>query len=63
MDKAKTMKEERKDWTRIYHKMLKRLEVMIDMQKQVKDLMKITVEANMIITEMEDTILKASTNN
>ena len=36
---------------------------MIDMQRQVKDMMKIAVEANTTITEMEDTILKASTNN
>ena len=43
--------------------MLKRLEAMIDMQRQVKDMMKIAAEASMTITEMEDTILKASTNN
>ena len=43
--------------------MLKGLEVMIDMQKQVKNMMKIVAETNMTITEIEDTILKASTNN
>ena len=48
---------------KIYHKTLKRLEVMIDMQRQVKDMMKIVTETNMTITEMEDTILKASINN
>ena len=63
MNKAKMMKEERNDWTKIYHKMLKGLEVMIDMQKQVKNMMKIVAETNMTITEIEDTILKASTNN
>ena len=57
------MKEERNDWTKMYHKILKGLEVMIDVQKQVKDIMKIAAETNMIITEIEDTILKASTNN
>ena len=57
------MKEERKDWTQIYHKTLKGLEAIIDMQRQVKDLIKIAVEANTMITEMKDTILKASTNN
>ena len=46
-----------------YHKTLKGLEVMIDMQKQVKDIMKIAAEANMTITEMKETILKASINN
>ena len=63
MNKAKMMKEERNDWTKMYHKILKGLEVMIDVQKQVKDIMKIAAETNMIITEIEDTILKASTNN
>ena len=48
---------------KIYHKTLKRLEVMIDMQRQVKDMMKIVTETNMTITEMKDTILKASINN
>ena len=38
IDEAKIMKEERNEWMRIYHKMLKGLEVMIDVQKQVKDI-------------------------
>ena len=33
MDKAKALKEERRNWTRTYHKMLKEIEVMIDVQK------------------------------
>ena len=33
MDKAKILKEERKDWTRIYYKTLKGIEVMIDVQR------------------------------
>ena len=63
MEKARMMKEERNDWTKLYHKMLKGLEVMIDVQKQVKNMMKIVAETNITITEIEDTILKASTNN
>jgi len=43
--------------------MLKGLEAMIDVQKQVKDIMKIVAETNTTITEMEDSILKASINN
>jgi len=35
MDEARIFKKERDDWTRLYHKMLKELEVMTDMQKQV----------------------------
>ena len=48
---------------KIYHKTLKGLEAMIDVQRQVKDMMKIAVETNTTITEIEDTILKASINN
>ena len=36
---------------------------MIDMQRQVQDIMKIAEKANTTITEMEKTILKASINN
>ena len=63
MDEAKALKEERKDWTRIYHKTLKEIDVMIDVQKQVRDMMKIAAEANMTITEIEEVILKANINN
>ena len=63
IEKVKMMKKKRNDWTKIYHKTLKGLEAMIDMQKQVKDMMKIAEETNTTITEMEGTILKASTNN
>ena len=47
----------------MYYKTLKGLEAMIDVQKQVSDMMKIAAETNTTIIEMEDTILKASTNN
>ena len=60
---ARIMKKERNDWTKIYHKMLKGIETMIDVQRRVKDMIKIAVEANMTITEMEEVILEASINN
>ena len=63
MEKARMMKEERNDWMKLYHKTLKGLEAMIDVQKQVRDMIKIAAETNKTITEMEDTTLKASTNN
>ena len=63
MDKARIFKKEWDNWTRLYHKVLKGLEAIIDMQKQVWDMMKIAREANTTITEMEETILKASINN
>ena len=37
--------------------MLKGLEVMIDMQRQVQEMMKIARETNMTITEIEEMIL------
>jgi len=63
MDEARIFKKEQDDWTRLHHKMLKGLEAMIDVQKQVQDMMKIAGEANTTITEIEETIIKASINN
>jgi len=63
MDKAKEFKKEQDDWTRLYYKMLKRLKAMIDVQRQIQEMMKIAGEMNMTIIEMEETILKASINN
>jgi len=63
MDQAQVMKKEREDWSRLYHKMLKRIETMIDVQRIVKDMKKMAEEINMTITEMERTALTASINN
>jgi len=63
MDQALVMKREREDWTRLYHKMLKGLETMIDVQRMAKDIKKLAEEANTILTEVEGTILTASINN
>ena len=63
MDQAQVIKREREDWTRLYHKTLKGIETMIDVQRMAKDLKKIVEETNMTITEMEGTILTASINN
>jgi len=63
MDKVKVFKEKQDDWTRLYHKMLKGLETIINVQKQVWDIMKIVEEANTTIIEVEGTILKVSINN
>ena len=63
MDKVRIFKKKCNDWTKLYHKTLKGLEVMIDVQKQVQDMMKIVEETNTTIMEMEGTILKASINN
>jgi len=63
MDQALVMKREREDWMRLYHKTLKGLETMIDIQRMAKDIKKLAEEANTILTEMEGTILMASINN
>jgi len=63
MDQAQVMKKEREDWSRLYHKTLKGIEVMIDVQRMLKDMKKIAEETSMTVTEMEGTILTASINN
>ena len=63
IDQAQVMKREREDWTRLYHKMLKEIEAMIDVQRMLKDMKKIAEETNTTIIEMEGTILTASINN
>ena len=63
MDQVQVMKREREDWMRLYHKTLKGIEAMIDVQRIVKDLKKIVEEMSTTVTEMEGTILTASINN
>ena len=57
------MKREREDWMRGYHKTLKGIKAMIDVQRMLKDMKKIAEETNTTITEMEGIILTASINN
>ena len=63
MDQAQVMKREREDWMRLYHKMLKGIETMIDVQRMLKDMKKIAEETSITVTEIKGTILTASTNN
>jgi len=57
------MKREREDWSRLYHKMLKGLETMIDVQRLMKDSKKLAEEANTTITEVEGSVLMTNINN
>ena len=57
------MKREREDWERLYHKTLKGIEAMIDVQRAVKDMKKIAEEAGTTVAEMEGIILTASIDN
>jgi len=63
MDQAQVMKREREDWGRLYHKTLKGIKAMIDVQRAVKDMKKLAEEASTTIAEMEGVILTASINN
>ena len=63
MDEAKAFKEEQDDQTRLYHKILKGIEVIINIQKQVRDMIKIAEETNTMIIEIEQTVLQASIDN
>jgi len=63
MDQAQVMKKEREDWERTYHKTLKGLEVMINIQRVMKNMKKLAEETSTTVTEMEGTILMASINN
>ena len=63
MDQAQVMKKEREDWSRLYHKTLKGIEAMIDVQRMLKDMKKIAEETSTTVMEMEGTILTASINN
>ena len=63
MDQAQVMKREREDWERLYHKTLKGIEAMIDIQRVMKNMKKLAEEAGTTVVEMEGVILMASINN
>ena len=63
MDQAQVIKREREDWERLYHKTLKGIEAMIDVQRAMKDMKKLAEEAGTTIAEIEGVILMASINN
>ena len=48
---------------KLYYKMLQGIEIMIDVQRQVKDIIKMAEETNTMIMKMKGNILKASVNN
>jgi len=57
------MKREREDWERLYHKTLKGIEVMINIQRVMKDMKKLAGEVGTTVAEMEGNILMASIDN
>ena len=48
---------------RLYQKILKGLEIIIDIQRMVKNIKKMAEEVNTMITEVEELVLAASINN
>jgi len=63
MNQAQVIKRKREDWTRLYYKTLKGLEIMIDVQRMVKNIKKLAKEVNTTIMEVKESILMASINN
>jgi len=63
MDQAQIMKREREDWSRLYHKTLKGLETIIDVQRMAKDIKRLVEETNIILTEIKGTVLTTSISN
>ena len=57
------MRRKREDWKRTYHKTLKRLEAMIDVQRIMKDIKRLAEETSTTVAEIEGMILMASINN
>jgi len=62
MNQAQVIKKKRKDWTRLYYKTLKGLEIMIDVQRMVKNIKKMAEKANTMITEVEGSVITTSIN-
>jgi len=63
IDQAQIMKREREDWLRLYHKILKGLEMMIDVQRMAKDIKRLAEETNTILMEIEGMVLMTSISN
>ena len=47
----------------MYHKMLKVIEMIIDVQRMIKNIKKLAGEANTVVTKMKEAILWTSINN
>ena len=47
---------------RLYHEMLKGLKAIIEIQRQVKEIIKIAGEINIMIKKMKETVLNTSIN-
>ena len=63
IDQAQVMKREREDWMRLYHKTLKGIETMIDVQRMAKDIKRLAEETNTILTKIKGIVLATSISN
>ena len=57
INKVKVFNKEHKYWTRYYYKILQEIETIIDVQKQVWDIVKLAEKINTTIIEAKETIL------
>jgi len=46
MNLVKTMNQEKKDWTKKYHKIIQGIEWMVDVQVQLQNIIKLAEKAN-----------------
>ena len=62
MNLVKTINEEKKNWTKKYHKVIQGIKRMVNVQMQLQNIMKLAEEANTQIVEIKSTILQPSDN-
>jgi len=46
MNLVKTINDEKKDWTKKYHKIIQEIKRMVDMQMQLQNIVRLAEEAN-----------------
>ena len=62
MDLIKIMNQNRKNWIKKYHKIIQGIDRIVDVQIQLKNIIKLAEEANTQIAEIKSMILQASDN-
>ena len=57
MDLIVILNKEKKDWTKKYHKIIRGIETMVDIQLQLQNIIKLAEVANTQLAKIETTIL------
>ena len=63
MDLINTLTKERNDWMNKYHKIIQEIEIIVDIQLQLQNIIKLIEVVNTQMIEIETTILQASSNH